>query len=124
VAAQLGYCGLDRQRRPLRGDEIRGCWEASAAPIEVPSSTPIRFAPAPTDLEVDRTPVRKLEFVEVRTTTVTSCRRGKHRVKVAVSGAGGVEQVGASGTDEAGAETLLGVSSAEPRWSLWGETES
>jgi hypothetical protein len=31
VAAQLGYCGLDRQRRPLRGDEIRACWEAAAA---------------------------------------------------------------------------------------------
>ena len=27
VAGQLGYCGLDRQRRPLRGDEIRACWE-------------------------------------------------------------------------------------------------
>ena len=27
--AQLGYCGLDRERRPLRGDEIRACWEAA-----------------------------------------------------------------------------------------------
>jgi hypothetical protein len=40
VVAQLGYCGLDRQRSPLHGDEIRPCWEAvqpSAAmtPIEV-----------------------------------------------------------------------------------------
>ena len=32
VAAQLGYCGLDRERRPLRGDEIRACWEASTRP--------------------------------------------------------------------------------------------
>jgi hypothetical protein len=31
VAAQLGYCGLDRHRRPLRGDEIRACWEAAPA---------------------------------------------------------------------------------------------
>jgi hypothetical protein len=23
----LGYCGLDRGRSPLRGDEIRPCWE-------------------------------------------------------------------------------------------------
>lgn len=27
VAANVGYCGLDRDRRPLRGDEIRACWE-------------------------------------------------------------------------------------------------
>jgi hypothetical protein len=29
VAAQIGYCGLDRQRLPLRGDEVRACWEAA-----------------------------------------------------------------------------------------------
>jgi hypothetical protein len=28
VAAQLGYCGLDRRRLPLAGTELRGCWEA------------------------------------------------------------------------------------------------
>lgn len=28
VAARLGYCGLDRKRQPLAGDEIRACWEA------------------------------------------------------------------------------------------------
>ena len=27
VAANVGYCGLDRDRRPLAGDEIRGCWD-------------------------------------------------------------------------------------------------
>jgi hypothetical protein len=26
VAARIGYCGLDRDREPLAGDEIRGCW--------------------------------------------------------------------------------------------------
>jgi hypothetical protein len=31
VAPQIGFCGLDRRRRPLAGDEIRGCWEASPA---------------------------------------------------------------------------------------------
>jgi hypothetical protein len=29
VAANLGYCGLDRTREPLRGDEIRPCWESA-----------------------------------------------------------------------------------------------
>jgi hypothetical protein len=27
VAGGLGYCGLDRARLPLRGDELRGCWQ-------------------------------------------------------------------------------------------------
>jgi hypothetical protein len=28
VAGSIGYCGLDRRRQPLAGDEIRACWEA------------------------------------------------------------------------------------------------
>lgn len=62
VAAQLGYCSLDRQRLPLHGDEIRACWEAAAAAPEV-APTPIR---APVDYGPVRTPVRRIEFVEVR----------------------------------------------------------
>ena len=27
VAARVGFCGLDRRRKPLRGDEVRACWE-------------------------------------------------------------------------------------------------
>jgi hypothetical protein len=34
IAAQIGFCGLDRQRRALRGDEIRGCWEAATFEAE------------------------------------------------------------------------------------------
>jgi hypothetical protein len=33
VAAQLGYCGLDRRRLPLAGTELRGCWEAGPARV-------------------------------------------------------------------------------------------
>ena len=33
LAAEVGYCGLDRHRRPLSGLELRGCWE------EGPSAT-------------------------------------------------------------------------------------
>jgi hypothetical protein len=29
----VGYCGLDRARQPLRGDEIRGCWDEAPASI-------------------------------------------------------------------------------------------
>ncbi len=34
MALQFGYCGLDRRRLPLLGDEIRPCWEASPAAAE------------------------------------------------------------------------------------------
>jgi hypothetical protein len=27
LAGDLGYCGLDARRRPLTGQELRGCWE-------------------------------------------------------------------------------------------------
>lgn len=33
MAGSLGYCGLDRRRQPLVGDEIRECWEAGAAAV-------------------------------------------------------------------------------------------
>jgi hypothetical protein len=39
VAAQIGYCGLDRRRQPLVGDEIRACWESrpvERAPLPLP----------------------------------------------------------------------------------------
>lgn len=31
VATDLGYCAADRGRSPLGGDEVRPCWEATAA---------------------------------------------------------------------------------------------
>ena len=33
VAARFGFCGLDRHRLPLNGDEVRSCWEDGAVPI-------------------------------------------------------------------------------------------
>jgi hypothetical protein len=33
VAANVGYCGLARDRSPLRGDEIRSCWEEGATVV-------------------------------------------------------------------------------------------
>ena len=29
----MGFCGLDRRREPLRGDEVRACWEDGAVPV-------------------------------------------------------------------------------------------
>jgi hypothetical protein len=29
----VGFCGLDRRREPLNGDEVRACWEDGALPV-------------------------------------------------------------------------------------------
>ena len=137
VAAQLGYCGLDRHRRPLRGDEIRGCWEAAVAASEVPTTPVHRTPPAAPDMDLDRTPVRRLEFVEVRTTTgspVTGRRPAPAARKRATS-PGPVSVTASSrpgGADGNGLGIAIDDTPApdanqrgpgEPRWSLWGDAE-
>jgi hypothetical protein len=112
VAAQLGYCGLDRERRPLRGDEIRACWEASTVTIEVAPAGQARRGPTPYDPIDDGTPVRKLEFVEVGAAPVT----GPRRTSGALAAAAETEVL-------TPAETPVPVSPGEPRWSLWGDAE-
>jgi hypothetical protein len=42
VVAQLGYCGLDRTRQPLNGDEIRPCWQARLAGPQSPIQIEMR----------------------------------------------------------------------------------
>lgn len=40
VAARVGFCGLDRRRLPLIGDEVRPCWEDGAVPAAPDPQTP------------------------------------------------------------------------------------
>jgi hypothetical protein len=136
VAAKLGYCGRDRQRKPLRGDEIQGCWEAAIAQPE--ASEPIRrpLMPASVDMDPDRTPVRRLEFVEVEPSLDPDpghrLRRRKpdHATRpaspVTTTGDDGlaVATVAASRTATVPVETVRPQpGSAEPRWSLWSDGE-
>jgi hypothetical protein len=37
VAAGVGFCGLDRTRAPLHGDEIRACWEDPRSAAQQPA---------------------------------------------------------------------------------------
>jgi hypothetical protein len=111
VAAQVGYCGLDRERRPLRGDEIRACWEARAETPEAPASGIPRSAPTPATFVEDRTPVRRLEFVEVGVSAGRPSRKP----------AGGA--VAVEDDIPAEAATLLEPGPPETRWSLWGDAE-
>jgi hypothetical protein len=117
VAAQLGYCGLDRERAPLRGDEIRACWEAAGATTEGAGPSVERRTPAAIDAGVVRTPVRRLEFVEVGAAPVKTRRRGGSRRRGAT---GIMTEVEAETATDAPVPLVPG----EPRWSLWGDSET
>src|SRR5512147_763991 len=113
VAAQIGYCGLDRQRRPLRGDEIRECWESLDAPGV--AGTPVRPTLGPAagwsdEPEDHRTVVRLRDFIEVRTEAAPDVADSR----VAASPAQTDDPLGAA---------VLG-SNVESRWSLWGDAEA
>ncbi|MGZ8437298.1 MAG: hypothetical protein ACXWXR_02010 [Candidatus Limnocylindrales bacterium] len=114
VAAQIGYCGLDRRRRPLRGDEIRECWESLDAPGA--PGTPARptlgpaagWALAP---DLDRTPVRLRDFIEVR-------------VDVARDIADHPPAAGQDDEPRDQPDAAVLTSGMEARWSLWGDAEA
>jgi hypothetical protein len=104
VAAQLGYCGLDRRRAPLAGDEIRACWEAAPiALLPTPAGVP---APA-----VPRDPAARpghLEFIEVGPTASESALPPADDPSIASD----------LSTPAAGARP------PEPGWNLWGDLEA
>lgn len=135
MAAQLGYCGLDRQRKPLRGDEIRGCWEAAVAPPKVPEPVRRRPLPAGVEMDLDRTPVRRLEFVEVGASLEPEPehrlrrRKPEHATRPRPSVTTTTENelaLAAAATNPSAtpSETVRPQpGSAEPRWSLWSDGE-
>ena len=105
MAAQLGYCGLDRQRKPLRGDEIRACWESLDAPgAPVIPTRPTLGPAAGWALEPgeDRTPVRLRDFIEVAETGWSTSDGPESEIDL---------------------EPAALTTSGELRWSLWGDAE-
>lgn len=47
LAADVGYCALDRAKRPLTGLELRGCWTARPAAVDGQSTTRTPRRPVP-----------------------------------------------------------------------------
>jgi len=86
------------------------------APIEDPIGTGRRPTPRPLDIAMDRTPVRKLEFVEVDPLPVKP-RRG------AAAGGGAVSDASSDAGVAAVGELPSSINQGEPRWSLWGDAE-
>ena len=66
VAANLGYCGLDRRRSPLTGDEIQACWEPSTTIPGSDINPTIGPAAPPPPIAVGAVGISsRLEFIEV-----------------------------------------------------------
>jgi len=97
VAAKVGYCGLDRQRRPISGDEIRACWESRPEPVDAPAN-----ASAPS---FARTPVPRRDFIEVVQAVSAAERRSPE-------------------PEPQGTPTDLLPPASQPRWSLWEDAEA
>ena len=96
----MGYCGLDRQRAPLSGDEIRACWESGPDVADPTAGHAIR----PSALPPLRTPVPRRDFIEVRSTAELSAKPAEVRVEPPA---------------DPGPAPLVSA----PRWSLWEDAE-
>lgn len=116
VAGQLGYCGLDRQRQPLTGDEIRPCWEAADATGVLVPTLPGIGPVWPLEPDGHRTAVQPIQFVEVQPGTARKDRLAKH------TSGDGVAAGARADTAEPG--FVSPATGGEPRWSLWGEAEA
>ena len=87
-------------------------------PIEVVPTPGQRRATAPLHVVEDRTPVRKLEFVEVGSGTLKARRRPAAAAEVGRAGVG--PRTAEAALDN---ETPLPVNTGEPQWSLWSDVE-
>jgi hypothetical protein len=112
VASQLGYCGLDRQRQPLNGDEIRACWEAADASRTTVPALPGVGPVWPLEPTGDRATVRPIEFVEVKAAPARDANTEAAATAGAIAG------------DRPDPAILGAPAPGEPRWSLWGEAEA
>ena len=108
VAGSLGYCGLDRGRQPLVGDEIRACWEAWPAGAAPAGVAPLSTKPAASGA-VDQVRVQPLAFVEVGPGTAAAPPAVTREFQDV--------------TEDPEASPVPVRPRDEPGWSLWAELE-
>lgn len=110
VAGSLGYCGLDRGRQPLVGDEIRACWEARPA-AEGKAPAPAAIVPAAIGASGPER-AKPLAFIEVQAGSAGDRQIVSDEPRIAPQ------------TSET-PETLPAAIRPrdEPGWSLWGELD-
>ena len=105
VAAKVGYCGLDRRREPLEGDEIRACWEAGGVLADAVDRAPLPLFGAPLAAAGRR------DFVEVGTEPADGLT------------VGGDADRATPGIEPAFDGPPPSAAANEPRWSLWADLE-
>jgi hypothetical protein len=99
VAGSLGFCGVDRRRQPLVGDEIRACWEAWPGIVDLPPTI------SPSQSPVGPRAAEPREFVEVGALPTDAAPPAAEALPV-VPAPVPMPAIG------------------EPGWSLWGEVEA
>lgn len=114
VAGSLGYCGLDRRRQPLAGDEIRECWEADPGGDDA-SLAAVVARPA-ADLAAAAGPATPLEFVEVHGRLASA-------VQSPITLASRSPEPAEPSTDARAVARPPLPPVCEPRWSLWGDLD-
>jgi len=117
VAGTLGYCGLDRHRQPLAGDEIRACWEAwpgGADPTLAAAAAAAGRTAAEEATAAGRT--APLEFIEVHG------RLAPEPVAANPEPATPPAEPTAPDQDAPAFVPPPGPT-AEPGWSLWGDLD-
>jgi hypothetical protein len=96
VAARFGFCGLDRHRLPLLGDEVRACWEDGAVAVAPDPAMPglldlLTVRPlAGASADEDLTPVPSEAAAATRRTSTPKTASGSHRLWVEVEAKGPV----------------------------------
>jgi hypothetical protein len=86
--------------------------DGAGAPVRRPS-------PPSLDIVLDRTPVRKLEFVDIDPTPI----RPQRRRPAAVDGAAPAATADGPDSEVAELAAAASIDPGEPRWSLWGDAE-
>ena len=112
MAGSLGYCGLDRKREPLAGDEIRACWEPGPDGAHLTVIASLTVAHAAADVAA-RGRAEPLDFIEIDGAAD-------------LADAGSVVATGESGESadlrDASLAPLI-KPAGETGWSLWGDVE-
>ena len=91
---------------------------AAAVPDDAPVGAVRRPAAPSLDIVVDRTPVRKLDFVDIDPTPMRPPRR-----RPTPEGRDVPTAAGERSLDEVTEFATSSIELGEPRWSLWGDAE-
>ncbi|HSG86113.1 MAG TPA: hypothetical protein VLA23_07230 [Candidatus Limnocylindrales bacterium] len=120
VAAGLGYCGLDRQRRPLTGHEMRSCWLAAGSGTSVPpdAGSGSRVPPA---VPSGRTGVRNRRDFEAVPVVAEARPAGPIAPGAVPTDPAGTAAAGDPGPGGRTGSTVVGA--ALPGWSLFPELD-